>query len=1220
MNWIRDCLSSNSSVDQKTRTLRDKISTLIARESDVRTEVEHAEIQPGNKRRREVDHWLTTVQAKIDEVQSILKDGQDQGSSSNSNFTGRLDRLIAEVGELMQQGDKFRDRLVLFVPESTRLEMWLGKKPTGTNFQKNYERILEWLQHQENHIIGVYGMGGVGKTTLLMKIHDELLTNSDLYGRVYWVTVSQNWSVHKLQGDIAKVLGLGSLEEDDKRKRAAILHKKIVANGLTVLILDDMWKQFSENDVGNPLEGSSCKTILTTRSLEVCRRMGCKDFVIKAEILHEVEAWELFVDNLGHYDTLTMEAKEIARDVAKECGGLPLAITTMACCMRDIVDIHEWKNALKDLKDVRGQVDMEDDVLRVLQYSYDRLNDKLVQNCFLSCILYPEDKKIKRTTLIDLWINEGLLDEMESMEEQVNKGYSVLNKLANWCLLESTFDLDEEECVKMHDLIRDMAIMITKESPRFMAKSGLMFRDVPKDEQWSKDLKKVSLSHNDIEDIPCGMTPVTPHLTVLLFCHNYHLSKIPESFFMHMRSLTVLDLSHTNIESLPESVSNLENLRALLLEGCEALSKIPDSFFMHIRSLTVLDLSYTKIESLPESVSNLENLRALLLQECGALKDLPSVAKLTKLRILKLHRFDGDIEDNYMEPPKGIESLNLKVLSFGEWEMFDDVIRFNRLIKSWQGCDELSWRRLELKGKDADKSFYDYCIFYDFHVNPQTLLIASVECKEELPILPSTIRRLAVFNINAFEYQSLGNLLPSLAGTKELESLLVGECEGLEYILTSEVVPSLDSLEYLWVNSMPDFRGLSNSLSVVAFSHIKMLVIQKCPKIKVLFPGKLLQQDHALFPLMETLEVVECDELEEIFEGGGRDSYSCSSLESEKVRMLDLNASNPNHNSILVDLPKLRELNLWQLPKLRRIYRHLHLCTLLEYLTVGECAEIEPSEPTLSLPTLRELHLQNLPKFSSIYIVSLMCTSLRKLVISDLACMKVVFPCKLVEQEQSLLPNLEELRVSNCDELEEIFEGGGRYSSRSQSEKVTMLDLNASNPNPNPILVHLPKLYELTLWQLPKLRRIYRHLHLCPSLTQLRVQHCAEIEQIFEASKPTLAIPQLWRLKLDNLPKLNSIHRGLLVCKPLCAFSILSIDNCWKLKTLSLLSEGLICDASPTSLLSLPTDSEDPELWDLLRSKYRKDACFLSEAIQRATTHQLKRKRKWGASLSLSLL
>ncbi|KMT13039.1 hypothetical protein BVRB_4g087530 [Beta vulgaris subsp. vulgaris] len=1155
--------SSNSSVEQKTRTLRDKINTLKARESDVRTELEHAEFQPGNKRRNEVDNWLKNVQVKKDEVQSMLKDGQDQGSSSNSNLTGRLDRLIAEVDELIQQGDKFRDRLVLPDQESTRLPLWLGKKPAGTNFQQNYKRILEWLQHQEHHIIGVYGMGGVGKTTLLMSIHDELLKNSNLYGRVYWVTVSQNWSVHKLQEDIAKVIGLGSFEEDDKRKRAAILHKKLAANGPTVLILDDMWKQFSENDVGIPLEGSSCKTILTTRSLEVCRRMGCKDFVIKAEILHEVEAWDLFVDNLGHYDTLTVETKEIARDVAKECGGLPLAINTMACCMRNIVDIHEWKNALKELKDVRGQVDMEDDVLRILQYSYDRLNDEMVQNCFLSCILYPEDEDIERETLIELWINEGLLDEKESKEDQVAKGHTILNKLLNWCLLESTFNRNQKKCVKMHDLIRDMTIKMT----RFMAKSGLMLKDVPGEEQWSEDLKKVSLSYNRIEEIPCGMAPVTPHLTVLLLSHNYNLSKIPESFVIHMRSLTVLDLSHT------------------------------------------------KIESLPESVSNLKNLRALLLQECHALRDLPSVVKLTKLRILKLYRFFGDIENNFMEPPEGIESLNLKVLCFGKWIMFDDVIRFNRLIKSWQGCDELYWTRLEFNGEDADKSFYDYYDFDDFDVNDRTLLIASVECKEELPILPSTIRRLAVFNIRAFEYQSLGNLFPSLAGTKELESLWVAECEGLEYILTSKVVPSLDSLEYLWVNSMPDFRGLSNSLSVAAFSHIKKLVIRECPKIKVLFPRKLLQQDQALFPLMETLEVGECDELEEIFEGGGRDSCSSSSLESEKVRMLDLNASNPNSNPnpILIDLPKLRWLTLGNLPKLRRIYKHVHLCTLLEELVVRGSPEIEQifeaSEPTLALPKLRELHLENLPKFSSIYRGLLMCTSLFNLTITDLACMKVVFPCQLIEQEQPLLPNLEKLHVYGCDELEEIFEGGGRYSSCSQSEKVRMLDLNASNPNHNSILVDLPKLRKLSLWQLPKLRRIYGHLHLCPSLRELSIFHCAEIEQIFEASKPTLALPKLRDLFLINLPKLSSIHRGLLLCTSLRWFSV---EECSKLKKVSLLSKDLICDDSPSALLSLPTDSEDPELWDLLRRNYPEDARLLSAEIR---SHQKPRKRKRASSL-----
>ncbi|KAL2944069.1 putative disease resistance RPP13-like protein 1 [Bienertia sinuspersici] len=65
-----------------------------------------------------------------------------------------------------------------------------------------------------------------------------------------------------------------------------------------------------------------------------------------------------------------------------------------------------------------------------------------------------------------------------------------------------------------------------------------------------------------IKQIPSGMAPMTPKLTVLL----------PESFFFYMKGLTVLDLSYTGIERVPESVCDLENMRALLVGDCGPLS------------------------------------------------------------------------------------------------------------------------------------------------------------------------------------------------------------------------------------------------------------------------------------------------------------------------------------------------------------------------------------------------------------------------------------------------------------------------------------------------------------------------------------------------------------------------------------------------------------------------------------------------------------------------
>uniref|UniRef100_A0A6N2KGN0 Uncharacterized protein n=1 Tax=Salix viminalis TaxID=40686 RepID=A0A6N2KGN0_SALVM len=42
-----------------------------------------------------------------------------------------------------------------------------------------------------------------------------------------------------------------------------------------------------------------------------------------------------------------------------------------------------------------------------------------------------------------------------------------------------------------------------------------------------------------------------------------------------LHGLKVLDLSRTNIECLPGSVSNLEGLTSLLLKYCQTLSSVP---------------------------------------------------------------------------------------------------------------------------------------------------------------------------------------------------------------------------------------------------------------------------------------------------------------------------------------------------------------------------------------------------------------------------------------------------------------------------------------------------------------------------------------------------------------------------------------------------------------------------------------------------------------------
>ncbi|KAI7988002.1 Disease resistance protein [Camellia lanceoleosa] len=159
--------------------------------------------------------------------------------------------------------------------------------------------------------------------------------------------------------------------------------------------------------------------------------MECR--VVKVELLTEDEALNLFMSKVEEHQTVEIATKE-----SKECVRLPLAIINIAGSMRGVNDI-------------------------VHCFLQQKLQEKLpkLQHCFLFCALYLEDDINPREELIEYWIAEGLIAKMNSIEAMFDKGHTILNKLINTCLLESLTNIHKEEFMRLHDLIRDIALKIT---------------------------------------------------------------------------------------------------------------------------------------------------------------------------------------------------------------------------------------------------------------------------------------------------------------------------------------------------------------------------------------------------------------------------------------------------------------------------------------------------------------------------------------------------------------------------------------------------------------------------------------------------------------------------------------------------------------------------------------------------------------------------------------
>ncbi|XP_042032828.1 probable disease resistance protein At4g27220 [Salvia splendens] len=633
-------LKSIKEFELNLKALQKNLKSLGAKASDIEEEIKNSELSGRKKRKREVEEWLEEVRSIENQVVELGTQVESEGFIVRL-MDGELPaKLNDEVDELIEQSRYF-GKLVLNVCGSKPLTNMM----VGEAFNENLETILELLDSGQVSSIGVYGMGGVGKTTLAKHIHNRFLQHSR--GRVIWVTVSQEFSVTTLQDKIARFIGVDLVGEDNKDIRAERLHTTLSQMKNSVLIFDDVWENIDLLKVGCPISVECCRLIITTRSLEVCRQICCQK-VFQVKTLHHHEAWELFRETLRNEIELDSSAEEIARSVAKLCGGLPLGIVTVAGSMRGERAIHTWRNAYAELKErVSGNDGMGDgDVYKVLRYSFDRLSRNhhiqnnefnTLQQCFLHCALYPEDEEIMREHLVREFISGGLVDERKTRTEQIERGHSILDKLVNACLLESCADHDEfgrpTERVKMHVLVRGMALKICE--GKYMVRTGGDLKRIPKEAEWAKDLEKVSFMNNGIRRIEEGISPDCPKLSTLLLRDNVCLEFIPDSLFSKMQGLRTLDLCYTNITKLPKSICAIQSLKALLLEWCDRLENVP--YLGEMTELRELNLSHTAIEEVPEGIGELVNLKFLGM-DAPKLEMLPTglFLKLGNLQHLEL--------------------------------------------------------------------------------------------------------------------------------------------------------------------------------------------------------------------------------------------------------------------------------------------------------------------------------------------------------------------------------------------------------------------------------------------------------------------------------------------------------------------------------------------------------------------------------------------------------
>ena len=376
---ISEYYKYHRSVDENVKNLKRKRDYLECKKSDIELKM-RAELLPRKKPKSEVEFWLQNVETINVEIQNIEQE-VERGNYFSRMHVGKIAcQKIQEVTELIDQSCGFGESLVIDPPVSYGDELPTGALVGESTAEITMEKIWKHLLDEDCGMIGVYGMGGVGKTTIMKQINNRLLKEKDKFNHVIWVTVSKAFDVIKLQNAIASMLHPNPLKSEDETTRAGKLYAALKEMKKCVLILDDLWNAFPLENIGipEPTSENGCKLVLTTRDAKVCYGMNCE--TIKMKLLSVNESHDLFLKTVGC--DVSNIPEDVVEGVVKQCACLPLAIITIAGSLKNVVDVFEWRNTLNELRtSTKGSAHVDDEIFERLRFSYERLKDKKLQDC-----------------------------------------------------------------------------------------------------------------------------------------------------------------------------------------------------------------------------------------------------------------------------------------------------------------------------------------------------------------------------------------------------------------------------------------------------------------------------------------------------------------------------------------------------------------------------------------------------------------------------------------------------------------------------------------------------------------------------------------------------------------------------------------------------------------------------------------------------------------------